>query len=184
MSDLSGLGTNWGTALGKAYSGTSNPGSPSSGDLFFRTDLGLLIYYDGTRWLTVNEYTLPLHNANALEPMTATNGSGNSVGVPDLTQGGMWVTRLSITTLVLTTTNSTNYWTIQFQSAAPSGTKHSIGSSFDTKTDTADQYQKHTVTVGAQVTAGDVLFHHTLTKTLSPGNLYVITVAYYRLIVT
>jgi hypothetical protein len=43
-------------------SGTSFPGSPSSGALFFRTDRGLIYYYDGARWLTVNEYTIQFYN--------------------------------------------------------------------------------------------------------------------------
>lgn len=46
-----------GTVSGIA-SGTSMPGTPAANDRFFRTDLGLLCYYDGTRWLTLNEYSV------------------------------------------------------------------------------------------------------------------------------
>lgn len=41
-------------------SGAAFPASPASGRLFFRTDLGFLCYYDGTRWLTVHEYSTML----------------------------------------------------------------------------------------------------------------------------
>jgi len=38
-------------------SGTAFP-TAATGDRYWRTDLGLECYYDGTRWLTVQEYTL------------------------------------------------------------------------------------------------------------------------------
>lgn len=37
-------------------SGTSFPASPTTDFLFYRTDLGFVCYYDGTRWLTVQEF--------------------------------------------------------------------------------------------------------------------------------
>lgn len=38
--------------------GTAFPSTPPTGFLFFRSDLGWLCYYDGTRWLTENEFSL------------------------------------------------------------------------------------------------------------------------------
>lgn len=45
-------------AGGGVPSGSSFPGSPATNDLFFRTDRGFLYFYDGTRWLTVEERML------------------------------------------------------------------------------------------------------------------------------
>jgi hypothetical protein len=39
-------------------SGTSFPGSPTNNDLFYRTDRDLIYFYDGTRWLTTQMFTL------------------------------------------------------------------------------------------------------------------------------
>ena len=47
-------------AGGSLPSGTSFPGSPASNDLFYRTDRDILYFYDGTRWLTVNLYVIPM----------------------------------------------------------------------------------------------------------------------------
>lgn len=41
-----------------SYKGTSFPVSPSTNDLFYRTDRALEYYYDGTRWLTT--FTIPV----------------------------------------------------------------------------------------------------------------------------
>ena len=47
--------------------GTAFPGTPSSGDRFYRTDRAIEYYYDGTRWLSVALYatTLPAVSATA-----------------------------------------------------------------------------------------------------------------------
>lgn len=41
-------------------SGTAFPGSPSTGDLFRRTDRNIEYFYDGTRWLSTQLYTLDI----------------------------------------------------------------------------------------------------------------------------
>lgn len=43
-----------GTALSIAGAGTSFPTSPSTNDVFFRTDLGILFCYNGTNWISVS----------------------------------------------------------------------------------------------------------------------------------
>lgn len=70
-------------------SGTSFPGSPSTNERFFRTDLGLDFYYDGTRWLSVNEYHLSLTAPNS--GVTATTVYYSDV--PFLGTFGMYLER-------------------------------------------------------------------------------------------
>jgi hypothetical protein len=52
-------------------SGTSFPGSPSSGDTFYRTDLNVWARYDGTRWLG-EENPIPMHNYLGSPPFSST----------------------------------------------------------------------------------------------------------------
>jgi hypothetical protein len=41
-----------------AMGSTTFPGSPANNDLYYRTDLDLLFFYDGTRWLSTNVFTM------------------------------------------------------------------------------------------------------------------------------
>lgn len=164
--------------------GTSFPMSPSSGDQFFRTDLGLDCYYDGTRWLTKNEYALSAAVFSGLGPYSATNAQVMTVAI-DSTQSNMWITRAQINTVVITTNNGTNFWTIQPRSRnAAQDAFTNLGSSFTTAADTVDQDSSHSVVIGAALTSGHKTLGLQITKTLSPGNLYLIVAFYYRLIVT
>lgn len=38
------------------YTGTAFPTSPSSGDIFYRTDLGMMFYYAGSEWRSEEQY--------------------------------------------------------------------------------------------------------------------------------
>jgi len=42
------------------WGGTSFPASPASGDLAYRTDLGMLFFYDGTRWVSEQVFLTPV----------------------------------------------------------------------------------------------------------------------------
>lgn len=60
----------------------SAPGSPSAGQIYFDTTLDELRYYDGTQWITPNEYVHPTYTdtdysstgANVLSSIVITNG--------------------------------------------------------------------------------------------------------------
>lgn len=98
--------------LRKADSGTSSgtafPANPSTNLRFFRTDVGLDCYYDGTRWLTTGEYTLTLYERATL---------GSSVAHDFVVRDNYtpYYTRVLMTTSVATTNNSTNYWSVFVQ---------------------------------------------------------------------
>lgn len=161
-------------------SGTSFPGSPSTNDLYFRTDRGLLYFYDGTRWLTVAEYSESLGNLDTNQPLSV-NGS-LKWGATDLGDNGQWITRIAAVNFVATTNNGSNFWTLQLTSRSATATAHNLGSTWSTAADTNDQFVKHVTTVGAAVTSGDTHFVITGTKTSSPGNIYTMATVYYRLI--
>src|SRR5690242_7883896 len=71
--------------------GSSFPGSPATNDLYYRTDRAKLYYYDGTRWLTVEEYPLTLNIIDALEGTTT---APSIYAVVDEGENGAYVTRL------------------------------------------------------------------------------------------
>lgn len=77
-------------------SGTSFPGGPSTDDLFHRTDLDLIFYYDGTRWLTINVYILPMTH-RALASISATTTMGDFPIRQDL---DTYITRIDTTKFV------------------------------------------------------------------------------------
>ncbi len=87
--------------------GTAFPTSPapSLDDKFYRTDLNLLCYYDGARWLTVHEYTCDFTGSNTLG-----SGTGNvSYGSPP--GGSIYVTRWYFSSRVVSPNSPSSYWT-------------------------------------------------------------------------
>jgi hypothetical protein len=149
-------------------SGSSFPGSPSTSDLYFRTDRGRLYYYDGTRWLTVEEFSSAITVTDALTPVTST-GTGDQVGVADQGDIGLWCTRVKSVTLVTGTNNGSNYWQIQPRSRTTSGTTGNLGTVQDTSADTGSNSTMHTFTVGAVVSSSAVALEFLFTRVGSGG---------------
>jgi hypothetical protein len=146
--------------------GTSFPVSPADNDKFYRTDLNLLCFYNGTRWLTVDKYILELrpfavatnHNISAT---TQNLLSCYPFLAPDY---DFWVEEFRATNNVQGTSNGTNFWTIALIGAA------SIAS-YDTKLDAGSTNVRHTVTVGALMGTTSTYLRIDVTKTSAPGNL-------------
>lgn len=155
-------------------SGTSNPGSPSDGDLFYRTDKDLMIRYrsTGTRWVCTCPHIAPLQNQTALVPQGAT--ASRYAGVDTGGSRDLWVERVALATVIPSgTSNSSNYYTLTVFSVA-----------VDTKTD-GNAATRHDITVGALLAAGSPYVEMTVVKTSAPGSLYVFDGGIvYRYIVT
>lgn len=167
-------------------SGSSNPAQPAFGTnvLFYRTDLGLIIYYDGTRWLTAAKFMLPFSAYTAFSnAVAATNTALLNTNIPFIPTYDLWLETIYATTFVTTTTNGTNYWTVDFTKFPATGAGTSIGS-FDTKTDTGSNFTQHTVAVNAALGTTFFWLVAGVTKTLSPGTIYLTASISYRLIIT
>jgi hypothetical protein len=54
-------------------SGTAFPGSPASGDIFYRTDRNIEYAYDGTRWLSTTLYSASIAHNVSLSGAAGTN---------------------------------------------------------------------------------------------------------------
>jgi hypothetical protein len=93
-------------------SGTSFPGSPSTGDVFYRTDLMEMAFYDGTRWVG-NEITISVSPYNTF----AYNMSlGNSIPFFTAIAENLKITKASIGLWSGGHTwDASNYWTVLFR---------------------------------------------------------------------
>lgn len=87
--------------------GTSFPGSPASGDFFYRTDLNLEFFWNGTRWLTTHLYIQPLETQRGFNVMSA----GTTWDSPRYQDLGLWMEKFMVSMHVLTTNDGTRYWT-------------------------------------------------------------------------
>lgn len=87
--------------------GTVFPTGVSAGYRFFRTDLGFDCYYDGTQWLTIQEYAI-----NFQQPSATITGAGSYIIGPVRQDYAPYITRVTTETIVLGTSNGSNYWTI------------------------------------------------------------------------
>ena len=161
-------------------SGASFPTSPTTGFLFFRTDLGFLCYYDGTRWLTTHEYVLDADAA-------AVPANNTAPYEWQMRQDyNPFFTRVTATVIVATTNNGTNFWTVRFRGLILDRSGATTIHDFTTAADSADGYLlKDAVPTGSQTPANDNTVQVFVTQTLAPGALTIVSASVaYRLIVT
>jgi hypothetical protein len=158
------------SANGGGYNeGTVFPVSPTANDKFYRTDRNLLYYYDGTRWLTVQQFKAPLYHPGDINlNFNATITVGGLV--PDATYG-MYLERLEATIYVATTNNGSNYWTIGLISRVAADTPTTIVS-VDTSSDSAATVLRKSATINAVLASTALVLQAVLTKTSSPGVVY------------
>lgn len=169
VKDDAGLETVLGGGITK---GTANPGSPSDGDLFYRSDLDLLIRYrsTGTRWVCVCPHTLKF-DVDTAQPLTG--GAGARAAKPSTTLS-IWAENFWCASYVVTTNDGTNYWTIALD--VPSVTLSTISNA-------PNAVVIETAAVNAVIDATSWL-SITYTKVANPGSLYPPTFLSYRYIVT
>jgi hypothetical protein len=162
--------------------GTAFPGSPATNDTFFRTDLGLLCYYDGTRWLSVD--TFSAGSAGALLSSSIANAN---LSVHRLRGDyAPYFTYLTAVTRSATTNNGSNYWTITLEGQATAlGTATTIGS-FNTSADTVNIYTSHdgfTVSTANPTNRAHLNVNLTIGAG-APGSFLLDFTAFYKLIIT
>lgn len=164
---MSGIGPITGADPG----GAAFPGSAAVGQRFFRTDLGMEFYWNGTLWLSTE-----LHH----ERVVITLAAGVSVNTTDRTvppcgvgvaiyfEKAVWRTTVA-------TNNASNFWTMQLNVVNAAGsTTSAVGGHVYTDGDaaSASAIYTHTInvnTVFAAVDAGK--FEFFVSKALNPSNL-------------
>jgi hypothetical protein len=89
--------------------GTTFPSTPSAGQFYFRTDLGLWCYWNGTYWLMVNEY--PVYLARVTGQSTTASVAATAVSQT----WRPYITRCALNIIVATTNTGSAYWKIHFR---------------------------------------------------------------------
>lgn len=150
--------------------GTSNPGSPAAGDVFFRTDLRQWIEYDGSHWVGEKVF-LPLHNYRGSPPYSATE---EALACGIVSDHALKVIRIAAGVYIGGTNNATNYWTLRLR-------RLSAGISVDTVGDITTAAVSPNTWTQLQITSGftnnplnatDIWAQCYIFTTLSPAQLY------------
>lgn len=158
-------------------SGTSFPGSPTTDDLFYRTDLDLLFFYDGTRWLSSTLYREPMGQAVAA-------AASFSFYHPmwDSTYD-LYVTQVDLLMLISGTVSGTQYWTAQLARVDGSNAATNIGSLQSMVSLTAGIWYRLPIVLNAVYTQSAVsLFQTIFSKVSTAGNLYADAAIRFRLV--
>lgn len=161
-------------------SGTSFPGSPADGDLFYRTDLDSLCRYrsTGTRWVTTALMGTDIAIQTVVVPLT---GDNSFYGLLPTVDGDLWLEKIQFATQVTAPNNGSQYWTCSGLSF-PSST--SLGSA-DTSADTAATPTRHSITVNALAGSTNNSWQLSMVKTSTPGSIYLFgATLFYRRVVT
>lgn len=156
----------------------SFPASPATGTICFRSDLGGEGYrYDGTRWLSIAEYPMPLTPNSGAPPFTT--APLYPIWAPSPDTGGIWLTRFAVAAIVLTTWGVSDYWALTIRLA--SGTTVGVSMSTGTASGTGQYTFAQTIAATATTTYFSLRLD---TKTGAPGGIIPAATLYYRKIAT
>ena len=159
-------GVKWAAAAGGVSSGTSFPVSPSAGDLFFRTDRGILYFYNSTvtKWLSVDRH---IHSVlNGPYYGTATVGALWALALDEDT----YVDEFVVQSFVSTTNNGSNFYTFALLSRDTTVTAATIAS-VNTSADSPSTLTTHSVSVGTVYASASIpQLEVTSSKSGAPGN--------------
>jgi hypothetical protein len=159
-------------------SGTAFPTNPATGDTYLRTDRNLLYFYDGTQWLTINEYSVTWswwQTALGLEPFSIS---------PAYTYSGVigqeysaYISTAIYMAAVVAPNDPANYWTIQLRSLSDAGSvvildTWSTSASAAATTITREQHV-NTATTNRQIIIR-------IEKTGAPGAIHLYSTIHYR----
>jgi hypothetical protein len=167
------------TATGAA--GTSFPGSPATNDRYFRTDLGMEFYWDGTNWVSTQLNQLMLTPADVVTPFSGTTGGIRGI-FPVWGGSDIWLVAAQSWFFVNggTALSGSHKWvgTLAKQPAGTTIATQTIDSG------ASSAYRQTALTaIGALLGANyqcDILW----TKTGTPGTLFTQTTVSYRYVAT
>jgi hypothetical protein len=160
--------------------GTSFPGSPSTGDIFHRTDLSPGLWrYDGTRWLCLCAHDMQLRtwsNITASDTFTFPNV------YPFARVFDIWMVTYNVTIYQTSGTSSTNYVTATLRKWE-AGVQSDLANC-SSQNNTLAEFVVETASIGSALgTTADALSVH-LTETGTVGIVYGAASLIYRLIAT
>lgn len=164
--------------------GTSFPASPASGDRYWRTDLGMEAYYDGTRWLTTQVLATHIGPTDAVLPST-TSGRRFRGAVPWKGTYSLYLLTCWMTVLPASTNNGSNYWNLALYRHDATDTTTQIGSTLNTSADTENNWTSKSIAINAVLDSGAYSFSiQQTTGAGAPNAIYVVASVQYRLVLT
>lgn len=160
--------------------GSSFPGSPATNDRYFRTDLGMEFYYDGTRWVSMNLYRQDF--VGPVAAISATSSNLQMVGMPGNGTVGVLVVKSIVNFIVASggsALGASHKWvgTIQRDTGG-------LLATINIDSGSSNVWRSDVQTLNSVYGGG--LFSHAVswTKTGTPGNLTALTSIEYRLVAT
>ena len=171
------------TGAGGVPAGTSFPGSPATNDIYFRTDRGLLYFYDGTRWLTVTLYHELATNpdgtgSSSTPPYTATANLGrNVIWANDY---DLWLVELQAW-FFTSGLSSSNYWTLTMAKGNTANSFTDIAN-VNCQSGTDSNWINKTASINALLGSSWATMRFTLAKTNTPNGCYCSAAYTYRLV--
>jgi hypothetical protein len=148
--------------------GTSFPASKATNDRYWRTDLGMEFYWDGTRWVSSTLYRGTV--IGVPNPVTGASAAQGGFNTPE----DIYVYTLYGLTYVATTNDGSNYWGVKLQKDSSTD----VGSAFNTSADSANTATAHSAALNSAI-SGNKNLNLYFTKTGSPGDLYAGSGAFY-----
>lgn len=161
-------------------SGTSFP-TAATGDRYWRTDLGMEFYYDGTRWLSTTQY----HMYFGKNDTTSISATGTVDANPAFAaQFDIWIEDFLFTYYPAAPNDGTHNWTIAiFSSPVPTGGDTTLAT-FTTAAATDDAWNQSVVAEDALGGTATARFYLLVTKNSSPGNIRAFCTMTYRRVAT
>lgn len=161
--------------------GTSMPGTPATNDLIFRTDLGLVFFYDGTRWLSLNQYIDGFSHVATDLPISSTQ----TVFRQGLAAAGVmaiWAETLRVSFFVTggTALGASHKWVCSLLTRPGGSTIATV----NIDSGASDTWRVGSASIGAVVASTEFEMEVVATKTGTPGTLYHLPRLSYRLIGT
>jgi len=162
-------------------SGTGFPASPATGNRYWRSDLGMEFYYDGTRWLSTQLGQIFITTGDGILPFSATGG-GQRAGVPSHPGTDIWLVSYSTWFFVSggTALSGSHKWVgiVTSQPAATTLVTVNIDSG------ASSTYRVATGSIGALLGSTNFTFSLGWTKTGTPGTLFTTTNIAFRYVTT
>jgi hypothetical protein len=173
--------------------GTAFPGSPADNDQFYRTDLDMWFFYNGTRWLstTLQRLLLPIYPQQSLGVISATTAAYVRTLAPDL-QGGsdLWLEDFIVNFYVAaggTALGASHSWAAALKSARDNTdfTLDTI-STVTINSGSSAVVRRSTGTIDALMNNGTVhdILQIDMTKTGTPGTWQAFPELTYRVVAT
>lgn len=179
-----------GNGAGIWNAGTSFPGSKATNDRYWRTDLSMEFYWDGTRWLSTQLFTLEMRwiGTGASQAISSGVTAATNGIVPGL-QGGsdIWIVGHHLRTFINagTALDGSNKWVMTTNTLDVNDSATLIDT-INLNSGASSIWRSSDVSIGALLNNGTVKyrFYTTYTKTGTPGNLNFLEQISYRIVAT